>query len=108
VLDENLALEVEGITKFHEFVSVARIAVFAAELAAAIGVDGPGKRHSRAIASRQETSRRKIEVLDPALGLNERALCREASNSDKLRHPIIFALYSPRVKYIIIYYLYLC
>ena len=51
---EDFALELQRIAQLHEFVSVAGIAILAAEFAAAIGIDRPAKRHARAVASGQE------------------------------------------------------
>ena len=48
VLGEDFALEVGRIAELHELVGVARIAVAAGKLAAAVGVDGPGETESAA------------------------------------------------------------
>ena len=46
LLDVDLLLEVLAVAHFHEFVGVAGVAIFAAELAAAIRIDGPGEGHA--------------------------------------------------------------
>ena len=51
LLDEDLLLEVDAVAHFHEFVGIARVAVFAGELASAVGIDCPGKGHADAGAS---------------------------------------------------------
>ena len=65
LLDVDLALEVDAVAHLHELVRVARIAVFAGELAAAIRIDRPGKRHAPiGDTAVQQPARRQREVLD--------------------------------------------
>ena len=44
LLDIDFLLELRAVAHFHELVRVAGIAVFAGELTAAVGIDGPGER----------------------------------------------------------------
>src|SRR5208337_2136953 len=68
-LDENLALEVHRVVQLEKIVRVARVAVHASELAAAIRVDGPSKRHARAVASIENLPHRHLDKLDAASGV---------------------------------------
>src|SRR5690242_14816539 len=45
LLDVNFLLELHAVAHLHELVGVAGVAVAAAELASAIGIDGPGEGH---------------------------------------------------------------
>ena len=46
LLDVDLPLEVGAVAHLHELVGVARVAIFAGELASAIGIDGPSEGHA--------------------------------------------------------------
>jgi hypothetical protein len=50
--------------QFHILVRVAGIAVFAGELAAAVGINGPGERHTLGGAVVQNGTDRQSEILD--------------------------------------------
>src|SRR5438552_13463784 len=63
LLDVNLLLEIHAVAHLHKFVGVARVAIFAGELAAAIRIDRPGKRHTRHIAAVEQRTHRQGEVL---------------------------------------------
>ncbi len=65
----DLVLE-RGHLHFHEFVGVARIAIFAAELAAAVGIDAPTERHA-GLDPVQHAARRDFEILNAALGFEQ-------------------------------------
>src|SRR5438874_10360552 len=45
LLGINLLLELDTVTHLHELVRIARITIFAGELASPVRIDGPGKRH---------------------------------------------------------------
>src|SRR5258708_14695681 len=63
LLDIDFLFKLPAIAQFHEFVGVTRIAILAAELAPAVRIDGPGKRHATpADAAVQQTLRWKREV----------------------------------------------
>jgi hypothetical protein len=62
---EDFAFELQRIAQFHKFVRVASVAILAAELTAAIGIDHPVKRDPGAVASRQEFAAGQIEILNP-------------------------------------------
>ena len=64
LLDVDLALEVEAVAHFHELMGVARVAVFAGEFAAAIGIDRPLEGNSLAGATIEQRLRGEGEVLD--------------------------------------------
>ena len=66
-LGVDLVLEI-GRVQFHEFVGVARVAVFAAEFAAAVRVDGPLERHV-GLGAVENAARRNLEILAPAAWL---------------------------------------
>src|ERR1700733_1734386 len=102
----NLALEKLRIAQFHEFMRVARIAIFTAIFTAAIGIYGPDGPHPSRAAS-DEPARFKFQILDLALGFEQVAGSGQARNTDKLGGGIviekhgggtIFAFYSPKVK----------
>jgi hypothetical protein len=56
LFDEDLALEIHAIAQLHEFVGVAGITVFAAELAAAIRIDHPCEWHTPGDATRKHAA----------------------------------------------------
>src|SRR5664279_3274802 len=64
LLNVDLALEIEAIAHFHELVGVARIAVFAGELAAAVGIDGPVEWDTLADTAIEQSFCSKGEVFD--------------------------------------------
>ena len=65
LLDVDFLLELHAIAHFHELVGVAGVAVAASEFAAAVGIDGPGKRHlTVADAAVQQRLGGKREVFD--------------------------------------------
>src|SRR5262249_44920967 len=45
LFDIDLLLEFHAVAHFHELVGITGVAIAAAELASAVGIDGPGKRH---------------------------------------------------------------
>ncbi len=62
LLHENLLLEVRCVAHFHEFVGVARIAIFAGKFAAAIRIDCPLERYALTVAPAQYRAHRQSEV----------------------------------------------
>jgi len=68
-LDENLALEIHRVAQLEEVVCVARVAVHTSELAAAVRVDSPSKRHARAVASIENLPHRHLDKVDAARGV---------------------------------------
>ena len=76
MFDEDLALKRFRIVQLHELVGVARIAILAAEFAAAVGIDHPAEGHARTIAARQIFPRGKFEVFGLALGFERGAFGR--------------------------------
>ena len=76
LLHVDLLLELHAVAHFHEFVGVAGIAVTASELAAAVGIDRPGKRHLPvADAAVEQRLGRKSEVFD-IVPFAQRFACR--------------------------------
>ena len=94
----DLGLEVARILHAHELVGVARVTVVAAELAAAVGVDGPLERHI-GLGAIEDAARADLEVLDRgarwALGFQQFALGGHFSDANQLRHSSMFAISSP-------------
>src|SRR5208282_2650748 len=86
LLDENLSFELHAVAQFHELVGIARIAILASELAAAIRIDGPGKRKiAPAYHPIEQRSRPEREVLD-VVPLAERLPgSRNPCDADQLR-----------------------
>jgi len=84
LLDVNLLLEIHAVPHFHEFVSVAGIAVAAAEFAPAIRIDGPGEgQRPAAHAAVQQRLRRKREVFNLMPLAQRFALRRQSGDSDQ-------------------------
>ena len=84
LLHVDLALEVEPVVHLHELVRVARIAVFAGELAAAIRIDRPRERHlPLRDAAVQKAAGRQREVLHVVSLADGFALSRELGNPDR-------------------------
>ena len=73
MLYENFALEVFGLAEFHEFVSVAGVAILATEFAAAIGIDHPAEGHAGTGAACDVFSGGEFEVFRTTLGFERRA-----------------------------------
>jgi hypothetical protein len=85
LLDENLLLEFHAVAHLHEFVGVARIAVFASKLASTVGIDGPRKRHPRGGTAIEQRLHQQGEVLN-IVSFGERLTrCRQARNSNQAR-----------------------
>src|SRR5262249_26324927 len=82
--------------ELHKLVSVARVAVFAADLTPAVRVDGPLERHV-GFGAVQDAARGDFEVLHGAFGFEERTLGGEPGDSDQC-HNNIFAFSSPNGK----------
>ena len=83
LLDVDLALEVRAVTHLHKFVGVARIAVFAGEFAAAVGIDSPGKRHADAGAAVEKRPDGQGEVLDLVALADGFAFSGQAGDADE-------------------------
>src|SRR5579863_10530710 len=84
LLDVDLALEVEPVAHLHKFVGIARVAVFAGEFAAAVGIDGPGEGHGAvADAAVQQRFRLEREVLDIVAFADGFAFAGQARNADQ-------------------------
>jgi hypothetical protein len=66
-LGVDLGLEFAPVFHPHELVRVARITVLAAELAAAVGIDGPLEGHV-GLGAVEDAARADLEVLDLRLG----------------------------------------
>src|SRR5262249_28079407 len=81
----NLVLEFLS-RELHEFMGISRVAIFASELAAAIGIDGPLKRHLRLDAI-EDRPRRNFEILNRPLGFKKVALSGEASDANQGHNP---------------------
>ena len=91
--------EIFGLAEFHEFVSVAGVAILAAEFAAAIGVDHPAEGHASAGAARYVFAGGELEVLGAALGFERGTFGGQAGDTDQGCHRAIFAFCSPKVKW---------
>ena len=104
LLDVDLLLEIHAVAHFHEFVGVTGVAVFAGELAAAIGIDGPFEGHAHTGTAVEQGTNRQGEVFD-FVSLAERfALGCQSGDADQLDSETgkkgrvaiwIFAFYSP-------------
>ena len=90
LLDVDLLLELHALAHFHKFVGVAGVAVAAAELASAVGVDGPGEGHlAVADAAVQQRLRGQREVLDLMTFAQGFTGGGEARNADECRLLIV-------------------
>ena len=89
-LGENLAFEELGLVQFHEFVRIARVAILAAEFAAAIRVNGPDEAHHRIRVPADEAARFELEVFNALFLLKHSARCREFRDADELRWWVVF------------------
>ncbi len=67
-LDEDAPLEVHRVAQLQEVVGVARIAVDASELTAAVGVDSPSEGHPGIGAAVEDLAHRHLMEFDPAMG----------------------------------------
>ena len=76
----DLVFEILG-SHFHELVGVAGVAVFAGELAAAVGIDGPLEGHV-GLDAIEDGAGGKLEILDGALGFEKVAVRCQASDAD--------------------------
>ena len=74
----DLVFECGGVF-FHELVRVAGVAIFAAEFAAAVGIDGPAERHAR-FGPVQQAARGDLEILHGAFGFENLALRSQLCN----------------------------
>src|SRR5204863_4595628 len=79
--------------ELHELVGIPGIAVFAADLAAAIRIDGPTEGHI-GFGAVQDAPRRNFKILHAALGFEQFALGSESGDPHEC-HRMIFAFYSP-------------
>src|ERR1700733_10927636 len=84
LLDENFLFKVDAISQLHKVVGVARIAVFAGELAPTIRIDRPGKRHARASTAIEQGPDRQGEIFDLVSLTEGFALRSQASDADEL------------------------
>ena len=86
LLDIDLLLELRAVAHFHELMRVAGIAIFAGELTAAIGIDGPDEREtaSAGTAVQQGTSGQG-EVFNVVALAKRFTLRRKAGNTDQWR-----------------------
>ena len=84
-LGVDFALKVPAVPHLHELVRVTGIAVVAAEFAAAIGVEGPGKRHAPAGLAVQGGARRQAVVLHLRPLAHQGTLGRQARNAHQRR-----------------------
>jgi len=84
LLDENLLLEIDAVAHFHEFMGIARVTVLAGELASAVGVDRPRKRHAYAGATVEQRPNREREVFDFMPLAQRFPLRSETRDADKL------------------------
>src|SRR5207302_2176662 len=91
LLGEDLALEIGAL---HKLVGVAGVAILAAELAAAVGVDGPAEGDALAGDAGDVGAGGKLLVLDLPLGFKGRAFGGEFGNPDELAHAPMFAFCS--------------
>src|SRR5207302_2998482 len=77
----DFALEVAPVPHLHELVGVPRVAVFAAKFAAAVGIDGPGKRQAAARLAVERRTGLEREVLDLGALADLRARGRHARDA---------------------------
>ena len=85
LFDVYLSLEIYTVPQFHEFVGVARVAIFAGEFTAAIGIDGPGKGHSGHRATVEQRANRQGEVFHVVSLPKGLALGGQTRNPDQSR-----------------------
>src|ERR1017187_5963686 len=86
LLDKNLSFELHAVAQFHELVGIARIAILAGELAAAIRIDGPGKgKIAPAHHPIEQRSRPQREVLDVVPFAERLTSSRNPRDADQLR-----------------------
>ena len=90
-LGVDLVFEI-GRVEFHELVGVAGIAVFAADFAAAVRVDGPAEGHV-GFGAVQDAPRRNFEILHAALGFEQFALGSESGDPHECH-----TLFSPFIR----------
>ncbi len=83
LLHVNLAFEIEAVAQFHKFMGVARIAVLAGKLAAAVRVDHPGKRHTRRKAAGKHRTVFQRDVLNIVAFVYGFTLGGQLGNTDK-------------------------
>ena len=83
LLNIDLALEVHGLPQLHEFVRVSGITVFATKFAAAVGIDGPRKRHPRRKATREQAAILDLQILDLMALAKGFAGCGQTGDSHK-------------------------
>ena len=95
-LGVDLVLEILAVLHPHEFMGIAGIAVFAAEFAATVWVDGPGEGHIR-LGPVQNAASLDFEILDLRLRFQQRAFGGQFGDPDE--HSPSFAFYSPLVKW---------
>ena len=55
-LNVDFALKFQSVAHFHELVRIARIAIFAGELAAAVRIDLPGEGHARRVTACEQAA----------------------------------------------------
>ena len=86
LLDKDFLLELISVAHFHEFVGVAGIAVFAGELTAAVGIDGPCEREPAvADAAVQQGTRGQGEVFNVVAFAKRLAFGRKPGDADEWR-----------------------
>src|SRR5207302_8878890 len=84
LLDVDFLLELYTVAHLHELVGVAGVAVFARELAAAIGIDGPGERKTATAGAAVENRfRRECEVFNVVALAQGFTLRGEAGDADQ-------------------------
>src|SRR5271169_1533042 len=84
LLHVDLALKVHAVAQLHKLVSVARVAILARELAAAIGIDCPLERHPPGSATIEQRARGQREIFHQMPLADGFALRRQLGNSHQL------------------------
>src|SRR5579872_5740340 len=83
LLHVDLALKVHSVAQLHKLMGVAGVAVFAGELATAVGVDGPGEGHARHVAAVEQGTHRQSEKFYIVAGLEELPLGSQAGDANQ-------------------------
>ena len=86
LLGIDLLLKVDAVTHLHELVGVARVTIFAGELASSVGIHRPGERHlSSAYTPVQQRAYREGKVFNLMSLTDAFAMCSQTSNPHQTR-----------------------
>src|SRR5260370_21242142 len=83
LLDVNLAFEVQSVAQLHKLMGVTGIAILTSELASAVRIDHPFKRHARRSAASQQAAVLERQILDLMSLRNSFSLSCQAGNTNQ-------------------------